>query len=178
MRLKEIEAMFTYFYDKLVHLSKPHLHPKNVERVRDKLKTEMDLDFYENWSYNLDNAAHIRTYSVYGFVAKIEGILTDSYETHTHETHDSGHPSHTVTNGPNRPRGGPSVDWIAVGLAAGKSIASMFKISQKWNEELEQMLDGAHSHIQQSQELLVCDLIKKRNDALESWKEVLENETV
>jgi len=138
----------------------------------------MDLNFYENWSYNLDKAACIRTYSVYEFVAKIEGILTDSHETHTHETHDSGHPSHAVTNGPNRPRSGPSVDWVAVGVAAGKSIASMFKISQKWNEELEQMLDGADTQIRKSQKSLVDDLIKKRNDALESWKEVLENEVV
>jgi hypothetical protein len=177
MRLKEIEAMFTYFRDKLVHLSKPHLHPKAVKHVQDKLKNEMDLDFYENWSYNLDNTARIRTYSVYEFVARIEGILTDSHETHTHETHDSGHHSHTVANGHNRPRGGPSVDWIAVGLAAGKGIASMFKISQKWKEELEQMFDGAHSQIQKRQESLADDLIKKRNDALESWKELLEIET-
>jgi hypothetical protein len=174
MRLKEIEAMFTYFRDKLAHLSKPDLHPRNVKHVQGKLKTEMGLDLYENWDYNFNNEARIRTYSVYEFVAKIEGILTDSDETTTHETHDSGHPSHALANGPNRPRGGQSgVDWVAVRLAASKGIASMFKMSQKWNEELEKMFEGAHSYIQKSQKSVADDLIEKRNNALESWKEVL-----
>jgi hypothetical protein len=175
--------MFNYFFDKLVHLSKPHLYPKNVEHVRDKLKDEMDVDFYEPW-YDKDNAARLKTCSVYEFVAKIEGILMDSHETRTRETHESGHPGHKMVNGPNKPRDGPIVDWVAVGLAAykgttsaGKNIVSLFtnkgSREAKWNEELEQMLNGAHSHIQKSQESLVNDLIKRRNDALESWKVML-----
>lgn len=181
--------MFNYFRDKLVHLSKPHLHPKHVRHVRDKLKAEMDVDFYETWNYNLEKTACIRTYSVYEFVAKIDGILVDSHETRMHETHESNHPRHKIVNGPNRPRSGPSVDWAAVGLAAvkgttsaGKNIVSLFKGSQeaKWNEELEQMFDGAQFHIQESQNLLVDGLIKERNDALESWTKVLRegNETI
>jgi hypothetical protein len=178
MWLKELEAMFHCIFDQLVHLSRTY--PKNVGHVRSKLKAEMGVDFYENWSYNFDNAApRITTYSVYEFVGKIETILIGAHERHTHE---SGHSRHKSANGPHKPREGPNVDWHAVGKAALTGTASavekglsMLKGSHesKWNGDLQQMFDNAHSHIQAAQELLANKIIGLRKNELESWNKIL-----
>jgi hypothetical protein len=180
MRLKELKAMFTYFFDHFVHLSKTHRN--NVDNARSKLKEEMDVDFFENWSENLRNVKHITNYSVYEFVGKIEGTLIGSQERHAHE---SGHPRHKVVDGPRKPREGPDVDWSALGSAAirgtasvGRKGLSLLKGSHesKWNGELNQMFEEAHLRIQKSQEELTSSLIGQRNDELDLWKKALRDE--
>lgn len=184
MRHKELESVFTYFFDQLVHLSKKH--PNDVKQARNKLKTEMEVDFYENWKTNVENGGRLTTYSVYEFVRKIDDILLGAHERRASE---SGPHRPKVVNAPHKPKENPNPDLAAATKAGVKGTASaatkMFSRlsgSDKpgWSSEKRKMFDDAHDHIQKRQEMLADELIVLRNAELERWKKALQdgNETV
>lgn len=181
MRRKELETVFTYFFDYFVHLSEDH--SKNVKQVRNKLKTKMEVNFFENWSKNMENGGRLTTYSVYEFVRGIEYEIIGSHDSRSHE---SGHSVPKVVNASRKPKAAPDVDWGAVTKAAAKGAASYSKKGfwylsgshePQWRSEIQKMFDGAQRLIEERQEMRADEMIGLRNAELEKWKTALQDET-
>jgi hypothetical protein len=139
----------------------------------------MEVDFYKNWTKNIENGGRLTTYSVYEFVRKIEDILIGSHKSRARQ---SGSHMHKVVNSPHKPKDGPKVDWAAATAAAGKNVFSHMSGSHEpeWSGEIEKMFDGAQDKIQMRQETRAREMIKLRNAESEKWKKALQdgNETV
>jgi len=140
----------------------------------------MEVDFYENWDYNMKNGGRLTTYSVYEFVGKIEDILIGSHESRMRE---SGPYIPKVVNSPHIPKDAPNVDWAAVTIAVrgtasvGKNVFSHLSGSHepKWRSEIQKMLDGVQDLIQERQKMRADRMIGMRNAELERWKKALQD---
>jgi hypothetical protein len=141
----------------------------------------MEVDFYKNWTKNMENGGRLTTYSVYGFVEEIEDILIDSHESRAHE---SGPHMPKAVNSPHKPKDAPTVDWAAATKAAakgtasvGKNVFSFLSGSQepKWRSEIQKMFGDAQDLIQKRQKMQADKMIGLRNAELERWKKVLQD---
>jgi hypothetical protein len=164
---EELETVFTYFFDRLVHLDK--IHSQNVRQVRNKLKDEMEVDFYENWSSNKEC---LTNYSVYKFVGEMEDILIASHGRRASEASESGPHGPRVGDAPRKQKDmPPDPDWAVLGQ---KVVSLLFGSHEPgWRNALEKMFDDAHDHIRKRQEMLAGKLIGLRDAELERWKTAL-----
>jgi hypothetical protein len=177
MRLKELGKVFTYFSNAFAHLE--HNHHRKVGQVREKLKTATGTDILKPLDGSTEIERLLETYSVYGFVCKIEEILIGPHE---NRAHGSGSHTPKVVNAPHKPRevtSVDSVDWDAEFQGFVSGFKNVFRLSgsheTEWTSEIKKMLDGAHEKIRKRQKKLAEELMVLRNAELEKWNRALQD---